>query len=72
MAMRWRTGRLARRRRPDGSAGHLYRPDFLDARERRRIVEWLETLHPIWEQRFSQNHPPPPGQTQRALLRLDQ
>ncbi|HRO68287.1 MAG TPA: alpha-ketoglutarate-dependent dioxygenase AlkB, partial [Pseudobdellovibrionaceae bacterium] len=32
-------------------------------------MAWLETLHPIWEERFSRNNPPPPGQKQRTLLR---
>lgn len=41
----------------------------LSSRERQEIVAWLETLHPIWEMRYSQHNPPPPGQQQRALLR---
>ena len=33
------------------------------------MLAWLATLRPLWEQRFSQHNPPPPGQEQRALLR---
>ena len=36
---------------------------------RDEIVRWLATLHPIREQRFAPNHPPPAGQSQRWLLR---
>lgn len=41
----------------------------LSPAERREIVAWLETLHPIWETRFSKNNPPPEGQENRTLLR---
>lgn len=44
-------------------------PLFLMPSDRQEIVEWLETLHPIWEQRFSKHNPPPPGESQRWLLR---
>lgn len=33
------------------------------------MLRWLETLHPLWEMRFSKNNPPPPGDQQRPLLR---
>lgn len=49
--------------------GLHYDPRFLDPADRVEILAWLKTLHPIWEQRFSANHPPPAGQTQRPLLR---
>ncbi len=51
------------------SSGHLYERDFLTPGQRAELVQWLATLHPIWEDRFSENHPPPPGQKQRGLLR---
>lgn len=41
----------------------------MQAGERAAILEWLATLHPIWEERYSQHRPPPPGQPQRRLLR---
>jgi alkylated DNA repair protein (DNA oxidative demethylase) len=59
------------RRRPAGSVpdGQRYDPSFVSAPDRARIVDWLTTLHPIWEQRFSTRRPPPAGQQQRWLLR---
>ena len=59
------------RRRPLGSIpeGQHYDPGFVSSADRALIVEWLSTLHPIWEQRFSTRRPPPPGQQQRGLLR---
>ena len=53
--------------RPD--AGYHYDPRYLDAAARAELVTWLETLHPIWEQRYSTRRPPPPGKEQRGLLR---
>ena len=32
-------------------------------------LPWLGTLRPLWEERYSKHFPPPPGQTQRRLLR---
>ncbi len=37
--------------------------------ERRQLLAWLATLHPLWEQRYSTRRPPPSGKTQRPLLR---
>jgi alkylated DNA repair protein (DNA oxidative demethylase) len=51
------------------TAGHLYDPRFVEAADRAQIVAWLETLHPLWEQRYSAHHPPPSGQENRSLLR---
>jgi alkylated DNA repair dioxygenase AlkB len=48
---------------------YVYEPGFVDARARREIVDWLATLAPLWEMRFSTLRPPPPGKPQRALLR---
>lgn len=50
-------------------AGLSYDPAFLSKSERAGLVAWLESLHPLWEERFSAHHPPPPGTTQRRLLR---
>jgi alkylated DNA repair protein (DNA oxidative demethylase) len=59
------------RRRPAGSIpeGQHYDPRFVSPRDRALIVEWLSTVYPIWEQRFSTRRPPPAGQEQRSLLR---
>ncbi len=32
-------------------------------------MAWLAQIHPIWENRFSENNPPPEGEAQRQLLR---
>lgn len=49
--------------------GLFYHPTFVKKSERDTILKWLKTLHPIWEMRFSENNPPPEGDTQRKLLR---
>lgn len=49
--------------------GLYYDPQFLYGEERPAILRWLQDLHPIWENRFSKNHPPPPGKQARPLLR---
>jgi len=51
------------------SPGHHYNASFLSAVDRTEIVAWLATLHPLWEDRYSAHFPPPPGQSQRRLLR---
>ncbi|MEZ4360830.1 MAG: alpha-ketoglutarate-dependent dioxygenase AlkB [Kofleriaceae bacterium] len=48
---------------------NLYRPGFLDERDRGELTSWLAGLHPLWEQRYSRHRPPPAGKPQRALLR---
>ncbi|HEU0035310.1 MAG TPA: alpha-ketoglutarate-dependent dioxygenase AlkB [Kofleriaceae bacterium] len=48
---------------------YVYEPSFVDARARTEILAWLGTLVPLWEMRFSTKRPPPPGKTQRPLLR---
>jgi len=49
--------------------GLYYRKDFLSYSEKKEIIAFLQTLHPIWEMRYSKNNPPPIGKEQRALLR---
>lgn len=49
--------------------GIYYQFPFVDRKERAQILAWLETLHPLWEMRFSENNPPPPSDEQRQLLR---
>lgn len=48
----------------------LYLADsFVTDLEHSEVIRWLETLHPIWEYRFSQIRPLPAGETQRLLHR---
>jgi alkylated DNA repair protein (DNA oxidative demethylase) len=49
--------------------GLYYQFPFIDRQERLQLIHWLETLHPLWEMRFSKNNPPPVGDQQRPLLR---
>lgn len=49
--------------------GYLYVRDYVDAGARAQLLDWLGTLRPLWEQRYSTRRPPPAGKTQRALLR---
>jgi alkylated DNA repair dioxygenase AlkB len=60
-------GRHERRRQPP--PGHRYQPGYVRPDERAAILEWLATLQPLWEDRYSRHRPPPPGQPQRRLLR---
>src|SRR5262245_62144058 len=54
---------------PSLPQGLYYDAGFVTPAVREEIVRWLDTIHPIWEQRFAPNHPPPPGEKQRWLLR---
>lgn len=47
----------------------IYKPHFVSSQQKQEILSWLETLHPIWENRFSASNPPPAGVEQRRLLR---
>jgi alkylated DNA repair dioxygenase AlkB len=49
--------------------GVYYLPSFISLKEREDILVWLRGLHPIWENRYSESNPPPPGDHQRQLLR---
>jgi alkylated DNA repair dioxygenase AlkB len=49
--------------------GLIYKPNFVSAQRKNELIHWLEQLHPIWEQRYSENNPPPQGSEQRRLLR---
>jgi DNA oxidative demethylase len=49
--------------------GLYYQRPFLNHQQRAQLLTWLETLHPLWEMRFSEHNPPPPGDKQRPLLR---
>ena len=63
--------RSLRRRSPRavGMSGLHYDPAFLSPGDRAELVAWIETLHPLWEQRFSKTNPPPEGREQRWLAR---
>lgn len=50
-------------------SGIIYRPQFLSPLERKQWISYLLSLRPIWEMRYSQHNPPPPGDSQRPLLR---
>ena len=69
MAFPPRPGRSLAHKARQRTPGHHYNASFLPAAERAAILGWLGTLHPLWEERFSKHFPPPPGQTQRRLLR---
>jgi len=49
--------------------GLIYLHPFIKRDEKAILLDWLSTLHPLWEMRFSSNNPPPEGDTQRPLLR---
>ncbi|MCK6520167.1 alpha-ketoglutarate-dependent dioxygenase AlkB [Myxococcota bacterium] len=44
-------------------------PKALSPADRAALLAWLSAAQPLWEQRYSTLRPPPPGQTQRPLLR---
>lgn len=47
----------------------IYRPAYLHSSEKRELLDYLESLSPIWEMRFSKSNPPPEGSANRGLLR---
>ncbi len=47
----------------------IYRENFVTRTQRERILDEVRQYHPIWEYRFSEHNPPPPGAQQRRLLR---
>ena len=49
--------------------GLYYDRSFISKPVREEVLQWLSTIHPLWEERYSAHNPPPPGQTQRSLLR---
>jgi DNA oxidative demethylase len=51
------------------NAGHYYYPNFISQKQKQQILDWLKTIYPIWEQRYSEHNPPPAGASQRWLLR---
>lgn len=65
MRSRWPLRSKARGRTP----GLHYDAGFLSQAMRAEVLSWLSTIVPIWENRFSDVRPLPPGETQRRLLR---
>lgn len=49
--------------------GLFYNPSFIKRAEKELIIEWLQTIYPIWEMRYSEHNPPPPEDEQRQLKR---
>ena len=49
--------------------GLYYNRFFVSKADRQKILDWLMTIYPIWENRFSKHNPPPEGESQRRLLR---
>ena len=47
----------------------IYKPQAISASEKKEIINYLESLYPIWEMRFSESNPPPNGEPNRPLLR---
>ncbi|MFZ5890404.1 MAG: alpha-ketoglutarate-dependent dioxygenase AlkB [Myxococcota bacterium] len=54
---------------PRQNNGHFYFKDYLDARARSEVLQFLTRIHPLWEYRYSSERPPPEGRAQRRLLR---
>lgn len=54
-------------RRRGAPPGLIYDPHFVSDEDREEILDWLATIHPIWEDRFPDTRIPPEGQ--RRLLR---
>ena len=47
----------------------IYQANYITPNEKKEIIRYLESLHPIWEMRFSASNPPPEGEPNRPLLR---
>ncbi|QQR46606.1 alpha-ketoglutarate-dependent dioxygenase AlkB [Myxococcus xanthus] len=69
MAFSPHKGRSLAHKARQRSPGHHYNASFMSAADRAEALSWLATLHPLWEERYSKHFPPPPGQSQRRLLR---
>lgn len=49
--------------------GLYYQFPFINRSERAELLQWIRTLHPLWEMRFSEHNPPPENDEQRELKR---
>ena len=47
----------------------IYKPDYIKPAAKTEILNYLATLYPIWEMRFSESNPPPAGESNRELKR---
>ena len=47
----------------------IYRENFISRTQRAAMLDEVRQYFPIWEMRFSEHNPPPPGAQQRRLLR---
>ena len=47
----------------------IYLPNYVSKTQKTEILNYLSTLYPIWEMRFSESNPPPQGEDNRPLLR---
>jgi len=47
----------------------IYQKDYISSSDKKNILDYLSTLHPIWENRFSESNPPPNNEPNRLLLR---
>lgn len=47
----------------------IYQPGFVSSAERAECLKYFASLHPIWEQRYSDSNPSPEGTENRILLR---
>ncbi len=54
---------------PADTRGLAHQPRWLSPADRAELMAWLDTLAPLWEQRFSTVRPLPKGEAQRSLLR---
>lgn len=49
--------------------GTYYNAGFLNGPTKKSLIQEIENLHPIWEERYSPSNPPPEGDTWRSLKR---
>lgn len=49
--------------------GIFYHPTFIKKEDKQGILDYLSSIYPIWEMRYSEHNPPPSGDEQRRLLR---
>lgn len=47
----------------------IYQPNYISKNQKNEILDYLSTLFPIWEMRYSSSNPPPNEEANRQLLR---
>lgn len=47
----------------------IYKPQYISKTQKDEILNYLSTIYPIWEMRFSESNPPPAHEPNRPLLR---